>query len=98
MTVRNGLEWKSDNYGIKEITSIQTGRRGGDVERADPTSTWGWRKLQERHVVSEESQPHNRTPSPGFQGQEGKSPQLLAAKTSGDSVGGKNCWSPKHSH
>ena len=27
--------------------------------------------------------PHTRTPSPGFQGQEDKSPQLLAAKTSG---------------
>ena len=30
-----------------------------------------------------------------MQGQEYKSPQLLAAKTSGDWVGGRNFWSPK---
>ena len=32
--VRNQVEWKSDNYGIKETTSIQTSRRGGDTEWA----------------------------------------------------------------
>ena len=30
-------EWKSDNYGIKETTSIQTGK-SADVEWAHPTS------------------------------------------------------------
>ena len=37
--VRNRVEWKSDDYGIKETTSIQTGRRGTDTERVDPTPT-----------------------------------------------------------
>ena len=36
-----------------------------------------------------------QAPSPGFQGQEGKSSQLLAAKTNGECVGGRNCLSPK---
>ena len=36
-----------------------------------------------------------QTPSLGFQGQEDKSPQLLAAKTSRDSVSGRNYWIPK---
>ena len=38
--IRNQAEWKPDNYGIKETTSIQTGRRGADVEWADPTPSW----------------------------------------------------------
>ena len=29
---QNLVEWKPNNYGIKETTSIQTGRRGADVE------------------------------------------------------------------
>ena len=33
-TGRNGVEWKSDNYGIKE--TIQTGRRDRDVGWAGP--------------------------------------------------------------
>ena len=28
----NQAEWKSDNQGIKEVTFIQTDRRGGGVE------------------------------------------------------------------
>ena len=40
-TVRNIIEWKSDNYRIKETTFIQTGRRGTDVEQAGPTSMYG---------------------------------------------------------
>ena len=40
-TISNWVEWKSDNYEIKETTSIQTGRRDGDAEQADPTSTYG---------------------------------------------------------
>ena len=38
---------------------------------------------------------HTRFPSPGFQCQEGKPPQLPAAKTSRDWVSRRNCWSPK---
>ena len=37
--IRNQVEWKYDNYGIKETTSIQTGTRGRDAKRAGPTST-----------------------------------------------------------
>ena len=36
ITIRNQVEWKSDNYGIKENTSIQTGRRGRDLEGLAP--------------------------------------------------------------
>ena len=35
----NQVEWKSDKYGIKETTSIQTGRRGTDVEWAGLLNT-----------------------------------------------------------
>ena len=37
-TVRNWIEWKSDNYRIKEATSIQTGRRDGQAAWVGPTS------------------------------------------------------------
>ena len=30
-TNRNQVDWKSDNYGIKETASIQTSKRGGEV-------------------------------------------------------------------
>ena len=40
-TVRNQVEWKSDNYGIKETTFIQGGRRGADAEGASPSPTCG---------------------------------------------------------
>ena len=40
------------------------------------------------------SAPH-QAPSTGFQCQEGKSPKLLAANTSGNRVRGRNFWSPK---
>ena len=40
-TVRNRVEWKSDNYKIRETTSIQTGRMGRDAEQAGPTLTCG---------------------------------------------------------
>ena len=33
-TIKNQVEWKYDNYRIKEITSIETGRRGTDEEWA----------------------------------------------------------------
>ena len=57
--------------------------------------TWvWWIKIWEGYLESKESQLHNRSSSPGFHCQEGKSPQLLATKTRGDWVGGRNCWSP----
>ena len=52
------------------------------MEWAGPIPTWI--KILEGYLRSEESQTHTRPPSPGFQGQEDKSPQLLAVKTSGD--------------
>ena len=39
--LKNQVELKSDNYGIKETTSIQTGRRGTDMEQAGPTLICG---------------------------------------------------------
>ena len=67
------------------------GRR--DAECTGPTPTW--LKIWEGYLRNEESQTHTRPPSPGFQYQEDKYPQLLAAKSSGDWVGGGGCWSPK---
>ena len=52
-------------------------------------------KIQEGYLRREESPTHTRPPSQEFQSQEAKSPQLLAAKTRGYGVGGKNFWSPK---
>ena len=37
----------------------------------------------------------HQSPGLGFQSQEGKSPELLAAKTSRDWISGRNYWSPK---
>ena len=62
------------NYGIKETTSIQTGRRGTDAEQGwSHTYVW-WIKTQEGYFESKESQPHTRPPSPRFQCQEDKFP------------------------
>ena len=78
--VRNRVEWKSDNYGIKETTSIETGRRGGMDWSL--TYVW-WTKIRGGYLRSKESQSHTRPPSPEYQcSQEDQSPQLLAAKTS----------------
>ena len=41
-------------------------------------------KIGEEYLESEESHPNTRPVSPAFQCQEGKSPQLLAAKTNGN--------------
>ena len=38
ITVINRVEWKFDNYGIKETESIETGRRGADAEWAGLSS------------------------------------------------------------
>ena len=54
--------------------------------RTGPTPMWI--KIWERYLRIEESQTHTRSPSPGCQCQEDNSPQLLAAKTSGDWVTG----------
>ena len=40
-TIRNLVEWKSGNHGIKETTSIQTGRRGKDAEWVGSASMCG---------------------------------------------------------
>ena len=40
-TIRNQEVWKSDNYGVKGTTSIQTGKRGADMGWAGPTHTCG---------------------------------------------------------
>ena len=60
-TVRNRVEWKSDNYGIKEPTSIQTGRRGRDVEWAGPSGGIS----QEQRVPVPHKAPQPRVPVPG---------------------------------
>ena len=52
---------KSDNYGIKETTSIQTGRRGTNAERAGPTPTWT--KTRVGYLRSKEYQTHTRPPA-----------------------------------
>ena len=49
--IRNRDEWKSDNYGIEENTSILTGRRGTDMERAGLTPMWI--KIQEPRPTSD---------------------------------------------
>ena len=83
----NWAVWKSDNQGIKEITFIQQGRRGGDTRRHTGTE-WAVTHLcvldknWERSLRSKGSQPNTRPPSPGFQCREDKSPEFLAVKTS----------------
>ena len=52
---------KSDNYGIEETTSIQTGRRSADAEWAGSTPMQ--RKIWEVYLMSEESQTHTRPPA-----------------------------------
>ena len=67
----------------KPLESILVG--GTEIQRHGTgwshTHMW-WIKIQEAYLRSEGSQLHIRTPSPGFQYQEDKSPQLLAAKIS----------------
>ena len=62
--------------------SLQSGRRGRDLEQAVPHPRVD--KNQEGSLRSKRSQ------NPGFQCQEDKSPQLLAAKTSGRWGSGRN--------
>ena len=63
------------------------------MEQTGPTTTQI--KIWEGYLGNEESQPHTRLPNPGLQCQEDKAPQLLAAKTSGNLVSGRNLWSLK---
>ena len=63
------------------------------MESAGPTPTWI--KIREGISGTRNPRPTPGTASPGFQCQEDKSPQLLAAKTSRDLVDGRNCWSLK---
>ena len=70
-------KWKSNNQGVKEVTFIQMGRKGGDVEvwrhvTGGPTPMCGRSKLG-GYLGSKGSQPHSRPPSSGFQCQEDKS-------------------------
>ena len=51
-----------------------------DTDWAGPI--WTWIKIWEGYFRSKESQTHTKAPSPGFQCQEDKPPQLLGAKTS----------------
>ena len=61
---------------------MQTGMRGTDVYQAGHTPTCI--KIGKEYLGSKESQTYIRSPSPGFQCQEDKSPKLLAVKTSRD--------------
>ena len=78
----NQAAWKTDNQGIKEVTFIQMGRRGKDVDIHRDMEMWNGcfslphvvDKNQEGYLGSEGSQPHTIPPSPGFQCQEDKSP------------------------
>ena len=54
-------------------------------------------KVWEGYLGSKESQPHTRPTSPGFQGQEDKSPQLLAAKPSRVDLVEETYMVPSHS-
>ena len=78
----------SDNYGTGETTSIQSSRSLVDAKCAGP---YPCGQKFRRHISGAHTSPHN----PRFQCQEGKSPQLLAVKTSGDWVDRGDCWSPK---
>ena len=78
------MNGKSYNYGIKETTSIETGRRGTDMEWAGQSTNAWWIKIQEGYLSGEESQHHTRPPAQGSSARKMKSPQLLAGKTSGD--------------
>ena len=72
------------HYVIKETISIQTDKEEHRHRMGwSHTHVW-WIKIWEGYRRSKESQPHIRSPRPGFQHQEDKSPQLLSAKTSRD--------------
>ena len=45
-TIGNPVDWKSNNYGIKETTSIHTGKKDTDMERAGLTHMCGGQKLR----------------------------------------------------
>ena len=70
---KNQAVWKSDNKEFKEVTFIQMGSRGRDVEQEVP-HPHVVDNNQEGYSASKRSQPHTRQPSPGFQCQIGKSP------------------------
>ena len=89
-TIRNQAEWKSYNYGIKETTSI--GLVGG-VEMCNRLVPYP--RLVDKNLggISVARSPRP-VPGPPDQYQEDSSPQLLATKTCGDWVTGRNCWDP----
>ena len=59
--MRYQVEWKSDDYGINETTSIQTGRRGADTEQASPTPKCGEKKKFKKDISGAKS----TSPTPG---------------------------------
>ena len=71
-TIRNESEWKSNNYGIKETTLIQTGMRGRVGRMGWSHIYVWWIKIQEGYLRSEENPGPHQDPNPGFQDQEDK--------------------------
>ena len=63
-TIRNQVEWKSDNYRIKETTSIQTGRKDRDTVTMNglaPQITVGIKSVEETSEVPNSSTQRPRT-------------------------------------
>ena len=80
----NQAVWKSDNHGTEEVTFIQMDKRGRDAKWVVHTRVW-WIKIGK--VISGASNPQQtRSPSPGFQWQEGESPYRVNIKPVGVGV------------
>ena len=69
-TIINQVEWKSDNYRMKETTSIQTGKRGRDMEWAGPISTCGGLKFRRDILGARSLSPTTGPTNSGLQCQE----------------------------
>ena len=68
--LQNWIEWKSDNYGIEETTSIQTGRRGKDAER-------GWAHTHVDKNPGGMSQEQVPQPTPGPPAQDSSARKMI---------------------
>ena len=68
-TFKNQVEWKSDNYGNKQTTPIQTGRRDRDVKWSGPHPHVVDKNLggvsQEQGVQAPHQAPQPGVPVPG---------------------------------
>ena len=86
--VRNQVEWKSDNYIIKETAFIQTARRAGDTEWTHtftcPTCACGGQKFGRIILGVRSPSPTSGPPAQGSSARKVSPPQHLAAKTSRD--------------